>query len=185
MTALLPALAVAQVTRVDGSAPVLVATRRSQVLHLHRSDARRRAFTPAGVLRRGRTPMCGGRGLRWRRASIDGRPLCRNCSRAAVAMSPAVDGTQLARLVPLEQVLATIETARTEHDLSAAQILATHAGYLSRTFPNPGGPPLRLTQVIGKARDRLSTKAAPLGPRDHAWATRRLRPVPRFPRRVR
>lgn len=182
MTALLPAVALAQVGAVAG--PVaLVATRRSRTLHLQRLTSGR-GFTRQGVLRRGQRPLCGARGRRWHASSIDGRPLCRRCSHAAASLAPVVDGRQVAQLVPFEEVLATIETARTEHDVSAAQILATNAGYLGRTLSNPGGPPLRLTQVIGRARDRVAAPRSPLGPRDHAWAAR-IRPVSRFPRRVR
>lgn len=191
MTSLLPALAVARVTQVQGIAPVLVASRRSRSLHLQVLDVRRgrdfastyaASFTDRGVLRRGQRPLCGQRSLRWHASSIDGRPLCRRCSRAAAGLAPVVDGRLVARLVPLEQVLATIEHARTETELSAAQILATTAGYLGRQVPGPDGPVL-LTRLIGQARARLAA-ASPLSPRDHAWAAR-IRPVSRFPRRVR
>lgn len=186
MTALLPAVAVALMTLADvGERPALVSSRRSRSLHLYRPDPRLLgdALTERGVLRRGRRPLCGQRARRWYAAGIDGRPLCRKCSAAALALSPVVDGDRVARLVPLEDVLATVLAARTEADVSAVQILTCNAGYLGRMVDGPDGRVL-LTRLIGAARVRV-TSAPVLGPRDHAWAARRLRPVSRFPRRVR
>jgi hypothetical protein len=83
----LPVLAVAQMTAVQGFAPVLVSRPRSRVLHLHQLDVPRgrgtdsASFTDSGALRAGRRTLCGQRARRWYRAGLDGRPLCRRCTR--------------------------------------------------------------------------------------------------------
>jgi hypothetical protein len=186
----LPVLAVAQMTAVQGFAPVLVSRPRSRGLHLHQLDVPRgrgtdsASFTDSGALRAGRRTLCGQRARRWYRAGIDGRPLCRRCTRKALALTSVVDGDRAARLVSTDDLVRTVVTARTPADLSAARVLAFTPGVhpLMGTVDGPDGP-VRLSRLLEQAADRISRRS-PLSPRDHTWAAR-LRPVARFPRRVR
>jgi hypothetical protein len=193
MTVLLPALAVAHLTAAEGIAPVLVSSRRSRSLHLHRLDGGRgrdfatahaASFTDRGVLRRGERPLCGQRSRRWYSAAIDGRPLCRRCCRAAMAVSSTVNGSRAAHLVSLDDVVTTVVTARTDRDVSAAQLLACNAGYIARRVTSPDGHVL-LTRLIAQARTRVGARRSPLGPADRSWGERRLPLASAFPRRVR
>lgn len=183
MSGLLPAVAIAWLASVDPDAPALVSSRRSRTLHLQRGPV---TLTAAGALRRGQRPLCKQRARRWYASSIDGRPLCRRCVRALAGVAPVVDGRAIAKLVPFAEVLATVETARTESDVSAAQILATNAGYLTRQVTDAEtGRSLLFTRVIARARDRVTARRSHLTSADRAWGERRLPLASAFPRRVR
>lgn len=183
MTGAPAALVVAQMQAVDGVPPLLLTRPRSQVLHLHRPDGSRRArpVTAAGVLRPGRRLLCGRAGRRWYMARVDGRRLCQQCERAAAVLAGQPTESS-ARLVPLEVLVASVVTARSEAELSSVQQAACFAGVIGRRVEGPDGLVL-LTRLIAQSRARLSGRRVVLTSADHALGWR-LRPA-QYPRRVR
>lgn len=177
---MLPATALALAAAVDGAPAQLVSRPSAAVLHVQRAAACR--FTPRGAVRRGLRPACGQPARRWHRSSIDGRPLCLRCARVAARWSSTVDGRPA---VSLEQLVATLDHARSDSDVSAVLVVASAAGLLGRTVPGPDRP-LRLTELIRNTRRRF-THPSVLDQRDRNWADQVLdRPSARYhPRRKR
>ena len=183
----LPALAVQLVAAADCLSPDLVSRTGARALHLHRKDltTSRSDFTPAGALAGRCRPLCGQRARRWHRASVDGRPLCRRCAKAAarLATTAGVTRERAARLLTVADLTAALEHARTSGEVSEAVQLACEAGLIAAVVQTDDGPVL-LSRLIRTARQRLSRPPV-VGQRDRNWADRLNPPGSRYPRRYR
>jgi hypothetical protein len=175
VSAVLPALAALSVQG------LLVSNRRGRVLHVATPGGA--GLTPTGRLRRGTAPICGQHGRRWQQARVDGRRLCRRCTRQI----PASTGNLLqADREVFVELLA--DTFRSAPDLATVQaatlaLCAAPRGAMTMRVAGPDGYPVRLTQLAAAARERLSRSS--VGPADRGWMSQvKNAPGSRFPRRV-
>lgn len=170
----LPALASA---RCGG---VLVARRRG-VLHVATPGAA--GLTQGGRLRRGQSPICGQRGRSWPVVEVDGRPLCRRCHRQLKQVADFFTGIERRLLV--EALAATLRTARdaaTVRVATQAVVSAPH-GVLGALVEGEHGYPVRMTQLVKTARERVERPATTAA--DHGWfSSVKNAPPRRFPRRA-
>lgn len=155
---LLPAAARARL----GASGRLVTRPHGRVLHV--ATATDRQVTPTGRLRKGRRPLCGQSAYPWHLTGIDGRVLCRRCTRA-VTQLPTTAGLRL----PLTEadLRATISTAATGPALDAATALLCQA---------PAGLVARLSPLVRQQRTALGLtrqRTVPLPPQHSRRPQRR------------
>lgn len=181
MTPLLPVLAAVALTDPVGTdRGLLAAARRGRTLHLFLDTGR--AVTPTGRVSRAARPLCGRRPRAWRPAKVDGRPLCRTCSRVlCLQYGPAALATAATWLQP-DDLARTLVTAQDLGTVQAAVGLLLESGLTGKTA-RVDGAAVRLTQLAAQARTRL-TPTPPFRD-DPAFVSFVERaPARRFPRRV-
>lgn len=152
------------------------------MLHLTRPGA---PLTPTGRLRRGGSPLCGQRALRWTVAEVDGRRLCHRCARACAGQwpLPAVPAVDRVRLV--EALAVTLRTAQDLETVQAAThaVIAAPSGVMGALVEGLNGYPVRMTQLVKTCRERVDRPATSAA--DHGWISSvKTAPPSRYPRRV-
>lgn len=155
MSPLLPRLALHALARTHH--PILVASRRGQVLHLVDAGCCHPncSLTPTGRLRQGHRPLCGTRGRAWHFQDLPTRPLCEYCTAIASRHERRSDWSRL----DVVDVLRAAAMATDAIGIDVAGRALLEAGLLN-------DPHAR--DVLRTYRQQLGRRD-PLGPRDIAW----------------